>query len=102
MKTLAIRLDEDVHARLSVLAQLRDSTITDEIRTALEEHLEGSQNDPELANRAQAVLDEIERHADGRRAAIATMFGSKTEPAATASKQVGKRNTASKGDTPPA
>ena len=45
MKTLAIRLEEDLHAQLSVLAQLRESTITDEIRLALENHLEASKSD---------------------------------------------------------
>lgn len=75
MKTLAIRLDDDLHAQLSVLAQLRDSTITDEIRKAIENHLEASQHDPELGNRAKAVLDDIERDAKARQAAIATLFG---------------------------
>ena len=35
MKTLAIRLDDDVHAQLSVVAQLRDSNITEVIRDAI-------------------------------------------------------------------
>ena len=79
MKTLAIRLDDDLHAQLSMLAQLRNSTITDEIRVALETHLEASKSDKELTNRAQAVLDDIEREAQGRRAAIATLFSPSAE-----------------------
>ena len=71
MKTLAIRLDDELHAQLSVLAQLRESTITDEIRMALESHLEASKASPELSGRAQAVLDEIERDSKARQAAIA-------------------------------
>ena len=75
MKTLAIRLDDDLHAQLSVVAQLRDSSITDEIRTAIEAHLAASQHDEALSARAQAVLDDIERDAKARQAAIATLFG---------------------------
>jgi hypothetical protein len=83
VKTLAIRLEEDLHAQLSVLAQLRESTITDEIRLALENHLEASKSDTELTNRAQAVLDDIEREAKGRKDAIATLFSKTAEPPST-------------------
>jgi predicted transcriptional regulator len=100
MKTLAIRLDDELHAQLSVLAQLRNSTITNEIRLALETHLEASKNDTELTNRAQAVLDDIEREAEGRRAAIATLFGPTAEPAATGGKPGNKRSPAPKGNAP--
>lgn len=80
MKTLAIRLEEDLHAQLSVLAQLRESTITDEIRSALEGHLENAKSSPELSGRAQAVLDDIERESQARQAAIATLFGTGPAP----------------------
>ena len=75
MKTLAIRLDDGLHAQLIVLAQLRESTITEEIRLALESHLEGCRDNPELTGRAQAVLDEIERDSQSRQAAIGALFG---------------------------
>ena len=75
VKTLAIRLEDDVHAQLSVLAQLRESTITEEIRMALESHLETSKSSVQLSDRAQTVLDEIQRESEGRKAAIASLFG---------------------------
>jgi predicted transcriptional regulator len=75
VKTLAIRLEPEVHAQLSVIAQLRDSTISDEIRTAIEAHITATKTTPELAQRGQAVLDEIERDAATRRGAIASLFG---------------------------
>lgn len=92
MKTLAIRLEADQHAQLSVLAQLRDSTITDEIRQAIETHLAASRNDPELKNRGQAVLDTIERDAKARQAAIAELFGSTEQPSG--GKPAGRRQSA--------
>ena len=78
VKTLAIRLEPDVHAQLSLIAQLRGRTITDEIRTALEVHLAAARSAPELAAQADSVLDDIEREAAARRDAIATLFGATT------------------------
>ena len=95
MKTIAIRLEEDQHAQLSVLARLRDTTITDEIRQAIEDRLTASKQDPNLKNRGQAVLDDIERDAKARQAAIATLFGPTEEQPATTTKPTGRRSTKS-------
>jgi|HubBroStandDraft_1064217.scaffolds.fasta_scaffold115523_3 hypothetical protein len=82
VKTLAIRLEPDVHAQLSFIAQLKDSTITDEFRQAILNHIEACKADPELTAKAGGVLDDIEREAQTRREAIASLFGS-AEPAPT-------------------
>lgn len=78
VKTLAIRLDPDTHAQLSLIAQLRDSTITDEIRQAIDTHIAAVKANPDLASKADGVLEDIERDAAARRDAIATLFGSDT------------------------
>lgn len=75
VKTLAIRLEPDLHAQLSLIAQLRGSTITDEIRQAIEAHIAAIKASPDLASKADSVLEDIEREAASRREAIATMFG---------------------------
>ena len=75
MKTLAIRMDDELHAQLSVLAQLSGNSITDEIRQAIETHLEAMRTNPELSARAAGVLDDIERQARDRATAITTLFG---------------------------
>lgn len=82
MKTLAIRLEDDLHAQLSMVAQLGELTITDAIRQAIDQWIETKRSQPELAARAQSVLDEIENDAAQRREAIATLFGSDTASAA--------------------
>jgi len=84
VKTLAIRLDDDLHAQLSVIAQLSELTITDAIRQSIEEWVEAKRSQPEVTARAQSVLDEIERDAAQRRSAIATLFGPSDEPKASA------------------
>ena len=78
VKTLAIRLEPDQHAQLSLIAQLRGSTITDEIRAAVEAHIASAKTAPELAAQADSVLEDIEREATARREAIATLFGQTT------------------------
>gem|GEM_PF-4279410 len=39
MKTLAIRLEDDSHARLTILSKLSGLSVTDTIRTAIDEYL---------------------------------------------------------------
>jgi len=94
VKTLAIRLEPDLHAQLSLIAQLRGATITDEIKAALEAHIKAAKTLPELSGRAEAVLADIERDATARRAAIATLFGTAdaetAAPAATAEPSTGE------------
>lgn len=91
MKTTAIRLDDDLHAQLSVIAQLRDSSIAEEIRQALERHVTEVRSDPTLTAKADSVLEDIEREMSGRRAAIATLFGEAEAPSPDASRRRGTR-----------
>ena len=84
VKTLAIRLEPETHAQLSLIAQLRGNTITDEIKAALDAHIAGVKQTPDLAARAGSVLEDIERDALARRTAIATLFGSQAPAPATA------------------
>lgn len=82
VKTLAIRLEPELHAQLSLIAQLTGSTITDEIRAALEAHIETVKANPDLSGRADSVLADIEREAAARRDAIAALFGGGNDAAA--------------------
>lgn len=80
MKTMAIRLEDDLHAELQAIAQLMGSTITDEIRTAIISHIEASKGDPRLTGAAQALLEEIEREAQERRTAVNRLLGTTERP----------------------
>jgi hypothetical protein len=81
LKTIAIRVEEGLHAQLRFIAQLNDSSITEEIRRAIETRIATAQDDPELVARAQQARGEIEREAAARSAAIAGFLG---KPAITA------------------
>lgn len=91
-KTLAIRLDPELHAQLTVLAQLAEITVTDAIRQAIEAYVQTQRSQGDLAARAAGVLEDIERQASVRRSAIETLFGptaaAEAEPSA---KRPGRR-----------
>ena len=80
MKTLAIRLEDDVHAQLTMVAQLDGTTVTEEIRQAIEAHLARKRESGELSERMNAVLAEIEREAEARRSAVQALFHQATTP----------------------
>lgn len=75
LKTLAIRVEESLHAQLRFIAQLNSSSISEEIRRAIEGRIATAQDDPELIARAQEAREEIEREAAARAAAIAGFLG---------------------------
>jgi hypothetical protein len=89
MKTLAIRLEEDQHAQLGMIAQLEELTVTDAIRQAIEQWIETRRSNPQLQARAEAVLADIDRDAATRRDAIATLLGTPAPVSAPAKRRGG-------------
>lgn len=75
MKTLAIRLEDEQHARLTILARLSGESVTDVIRTAVEHQLDTMAASPELSAKAKQLTATIEREAAEQRDAIAQLFG---------------------------
>ena len=63
VKTLAVRISEDLRAQLDIIAQLNDRSVTEEIRLAIEAWIEKSKSDPAVLKRAESVRAEIEREA---------------------------------------
>jgi predicted transcriptional regulator len=87
LRTLAVRMSDDLRAQLDVIAQLNDRTVTEEIRIALEAWIERSKNDPTVLARAETVRAEIEREAQTRRNAIEAIFAQGAAPKTRASKR---------------
>lgn len=81
MKTMAIRLEDDLHAQLNVIATLEGETITDIIRASIIAYIESRKD--ALASKAEAALEEIERDAEARRQAIAALFGTSSNTCST-------------------
>ena len=80
IKTLAIRLEAELHAQLTMIASLRDSTITDEIKSALAAHIDAARNADDLAARASVAAAEIEQEAAARKAALDSLFNADAKP----------------------
>ena len=74
VRTLAVRITEDLRAQLDIVAQLTGRSTTEEIRLAIEFWINKTKSDPEVLKKAEAVRAEIEREAQTRRNAIAAIF----------------------------
>jgi predicted DNA-binding protein len=68
MKTLAIRMEDEQHARLTILARLCGVSVTDSIRVAIDTHLERLAADPSLSAKAEDLTAAIDREAAEQRA----------------------------------
>lgn len=79
-KTMAIRVDPEIHAELSLIAQLRGKTLADEHLQAVLNHIEKAREEADLAERAEQAIAEIEREAALRRDAINRLRRSKSAP----------------------
>lgn len=75
LRTLAVRITEDLRAQLDVVAQITGRNTTEEIRLALEHWVEKIKSDPATLQKAERIRAEIERDAQTRRNAIAAIFG---------------------------
>jgi predicted DNA-binding protein len=75
LRTLAVRITEDLRAQLDIVAQLTGRSATEEIRLALEHWIEKTKSDPAILKKAEQVRAEIERKAQTERDAIAAIFG---------------------------
>lgn len=78
-KTLAIKLSDELHAQAAAVASLEGISLTELIRTSIEGYLDTKRDSGELQERAQAVLDDIEREAQTRREAIAGLLNGSGE-----------------------
>lgn len=82
MRTIAIRVEEEFHQQLTLLAQLSERPLTDEVKSALEGHIARRSEEVDLTAQAQAALEEIDREHATRRGAIESLLGKKASGAA--------------------
>lgn len=80
VKTLAIRLPDELHAQLVLVASLEDQSLTDTIRQAIEELIERKRADGDLAAQAARALEEIEQETQARKEALQALLGGEKLP----------------------
>ena len=85
VKTLGIRLPDDLHAQFVLVAQLDGISLTDAIRRAIETYVAAKQSEPDFQARVTAALEDIEREASGRKNAIQALLGQAAQSPATSS-----------------
>ncbi len=83
VKTLGIRLPDELHTQFVLVAQLDGLSLTDAIRKAVELYVETKRAEDGFAERATAALEEIEREAASRRNVIQALFGRDSAQATT-------------------
>jgi hypothetical protein len=81
-KTIAVRVEESLHTQLQFISDPAGTSLSEEVRKAIEGRIASAQDDPTLIERAQKVREQIEREAAARTAAIAGFMG-QTAAAAT-------------------
>jgi hypothetical protein len=88
-KTLGVALSDELHAQFSLVAGLKNLSLKDAVRQAVELWIQQSRS--ELAERAQEAMAEIEREATLRRDALAALFGPQTPGTTEPGKPTGRR-----------
>ena len=85
VKTLGVKLPDGLHAQFALVAQLNELSLNDAVLTAVQEYVDRNRAESDFAQRAAAVVAEIEREAAARRGAIQALFGAETNTGAEAS-----------------
>ncbi len=88
-KTLGVALSDELHAQFALVAGLKNLSLKDAVRQAVELWIQQSRTD--LAERAHEAMAEIERDAALRRDALAALFGPQTQSATEPSKPTSSR-----------
>lgn len=78
MRTIAIRVEDELHTQLTLLAQLSGRPLVEEIREAIDEHIARKGSDVDLTAQAEAALAEIDRSTASRKQAIEALLKGKT------------------------
>lgn len=75
VRTLAVRLPDELNTQLILVASLDGISQAEVVRKAVEEYIVRRRDSGDLAARAQAALEEVDREAEARRAALAALLG---------------------------
>jgi uncharacterized membrane-anchored protein YjiN (DUF445 family) len=77
VRTIAIRVEDEEHALLTLVARVQDVTLVEVLRQAIQGHVEKVRSDPEFTEKARAILAEIDQETEARRKAISGLFETK-------------------------
>ncbi len=90
-KTIGVKLPDELHAQLVLVASLDGMSLTDAIRAAIDGYIAVKRSEGDLAARAAQALEEIEREAAQRRDALQALFGQHAQAATEAASGTSRR-----------
>jgi hypothetical protein len=96
VKTLGIRVPDELHAQLVLIASLEGLSLTDTIRQAIEELIERKRADGNLAAQAAKALEDMEQEAQVRKQALQALLG---PSGPTPDQEAGDQSAATRGRT---
>lgn len=80
VRTLALRLPEELRTQLDVLAKINNRSTTAEITAVLEEYVANAKSDPKVLGKAKQVQEELLRKMAAEQATITSLFGASVAP----------------------
>ena len=75
VKTLGVKLPDELHSQFSLVAGLNDLSLNDAVVAAVKLFIETNKAESTFNERAAAALAEIERESAARKGAIQALFG---------------------------
>lgn len=88
LRTLAVRITDDLRAQLDIIAQLTGLSTTEEIRLALENWIVKTKSDPNVLKRAEAVRAEIESESQTRQTLLPQFSAGMAKPVVAAAAEL--------------
>ena len=80
LRTMALRASDDVHTKLTALAQIQGISLNDAMLRAVEDYMEKVGKDPKVIAKLQEMENAVQREADERLAALASLRQTVTGP----------------------
>jgi hypothetical protein len=74
VKTLGVKLPDELHSQFSLVAGLNDLSLNDAVVAAVKLYIDTNKARPDFNERATAALAAIEAEAQARRGAIESLF----------------------------
>lgn len=90
MRTIAIRVEDELHSQLTLLAQLSERPLVDEVKEAIDVHIARRSSEVDLTAQAKKTLAEIDRSAAAKRKAIEALLSKSGKPASKAKPKAGE------------
>jgi len=82
LRTMALRVSDDVHTKMTALAQIQGISLNDALIRAVEDWMEKAGTDPKVIAKLKEMEDEVEREAAAKRSALASLRQTVTAPKA--------------------